>query len=160
RPPRRPRRGPAVCALGPDGACRARGGGGLAPGRGARPVKGLTVVKVGGGLSSTPGALDSVAAALVAARGTAPLLVIPGGGPFAEAGRAFGRAESLSGDAAHWMAILGMEQYAHALAERIPAPLVEEPGGIRAALDGDGVAVLAPYRWMRAADVLPHTWDV
>ena len=22
-----------------------------------------------------------------------------------------------------------------------------------------GVAVLAPYRWMRAADVLPHTWD-
>ena len=22
-----------------------------------------------------------------------------------------------------------------------------------------GVAVLAPYRWLRAADVLPHTWD-
>jgi hypothetical protein len=22
-----------------------------------------------------------------------------------------------------------------------------------------GVAVLAPYRWMRAADVLPHSWN-
>jgi aspartokinase-like uncharacterized kinase len=57
------------------------------------------------------------------------------------------------------MAMLGMEQYAHVLAERIPAPLVEEPGAIPSALDGSGVAVLAPYRWMRAADVLPHTWD-
>jgi aspartokinase-like uncharacterized kinase len=57
------------------------------------------------------------------------------------------------------MAMLGMEQYAHVLAERIGAPLVEEPGAIAAALDGSGVAVLAPYRWMRAADVLPHSWD-
>jgi len=122
-------------------------------------VKGLTVVKVGGSLASTAGALDSVATVLATAGRTARILVVPGGGTFADAVRAFARAESLSGDAAHWMAILSMEQYAHALAERIPAPLVEEPGGIRAVLDGAGVAVLAPYRWMRAADVLPHTWD-
>jgi hypothetical protein len=100
-----------------------------------------------------------VSKALTNAGRTARILVVPGGGRFADTVRAFVRAESLSDDAAHWMAILGMEQYAHALAERIPAPLVEEPGGIRAALDGAGVAVLAPYRWMRAADVLPHTWD-
>jgi len=122
-------------------------------------VKGLTVVKVGGGLASTAGALDSVATVLATAGSTARILVVPGGGRFADAVRGFARAESLSSDAAHWMAMLAMEQYAHALAERIPAPLVEEPGGIRAALDVAGVAVLAPYRWMRAADVLPHTWD-
>src|SRR5689334_14152887 len=56
------------------------------------------------------------------------------------------------------MAMLGMEQYAHVLAERIPAPLVEEPGAIALALGSAGVAVLAPYRWMRAADALPHSW--
>jgi hypothetical protein len=52
-----------------------------------------------------------------------------------------------------------MDQYAHVLAERIAgATLVEEPGAVRAAVGRAGIAVLAPYRWMRAADVLPHTW--
>ena len=58
------------------------------------------------------------------------------------------------------MAILAMDQYGHLLAERIErAVLVEEPGGITAALAAGRVAVLAPYRWMRSADVLPHSWD-
>ena len=30
---------------------------------------------------------------------------------------------------------------------------------LSAAVDPVGVAVLAPSRWMRAADVLPHTWE-
>jgi aspartokinase-like uncharacterized kinase len=120
----------------------------------------LTVVKVGGGLSATPGALATVGAALAKAGRRHRLLIVPGGGPFADAVRAFERRETLSADAAHWMAILAMDQYAHALAERIPgAVLLEEPGGLRAALPERGVAVLAPYRWLRAADVLPHTWD-
>jgi aspartokinase-like uncharacterized kinase len=119
----------------------------------------LTVVKVGGGLCATPGALDTVATALAAAGRRRRILVVPGGGRFADAVREFERTEPLSPDAAHWMAILGMDQYAHVLAERIPAPLVEEPGAIPVALGAAGVAVLAPYRWMRAADVLPHSWD-
>ena len=119
----------------------------------------LTVVKVGGGLSARPGALDAVAAALAESGRRHRLLVVPGGGPFADAVRAFERREPLSADAAHWMAILGMNQYAHVLAERIAgAALVEEPGALGTILPGAGVAVLAPYRWLRAADVLPHTW--
>jgi aspartokinase-like uncharacterized kinase len=119
----------------------------------------LTVVKVGGGLSAMPGALDAVAAALTESGRRHRLLVVPGGGPFADAVRAFERRERLSADAAHWMAILGMDQYAQVLAERIAgAALVEEPGALGTVLPGAGVAVLAPYRWLRAADVLPHTW--
>lgn len=116
------------------------------------------VVKVGGGLSNIPGALESVAAALASAGRRRRLVVVPGGGPFADGVRRFADVVPVSDDAAHWMAMLGMEQYAHVLAERIPAPLVEEPGAISAALGSAGVAVLAPYRWMRAADVLPHSW--
>jgi aspartokinase-like uncharacterized kinase len=124
------------------------------------PARGLTVIKVGGGLSAAAGALDAVGAALAAAATRLRMLVVPGGGPFADAVREFERREHLSADAAHWMAILGMDQYAHVLAERIPgATLVEEPGAIAAALGDSGIAVLAPYRWMRAADVLPHTWN-
>ncbi len=120
----------------------------------------LTVVKVGGGLCATPGALDAVGAALAAAGRRHRIAVIPGGGPFADAVRRFERRERLSADAAHWMALLAMDQYAHVLAERIEgAALVEEPGAIGSAIGAAGVAVLAPYRWMRAADVLPHRWE-
>jgi aspartokinase-like uncharacterized kinase len=123
------------------------------------PRDGVTVVKVGGGLSGIAGALDVVAAALASAGRRRRLVVVPGGGPFADSVRRFADGTPLSDDAAHWMAMLGMDQYAHVLAERIPAPLVEEPGAIAAAVGRAGVAVLAPYRWMRAADVLPHSWD-
>jgi aspartokinase-like uncharacterized kinase len=120
----------------------------------------LIVVKVGGGLCSAPGALNTVGASLADLGRRRRLLVVPGGGPFADAVREFDRRERVSADAAHWMAILAMDQYAHALVERISgAVLVEEPGAVGAALAHPGVAVLAPYRWLRAADVLPHCWN-
>jgi 5-(aminomethyl)-3-furanmethanol phosphate kinase len=120
----------------------------------------LAVVKVGGGLSATPGALEAVGRAIATAGRRHRLLVVPGGGPFADAVRAFDRREGLSAGAAHWMAILAMDQYAYVLVERIPgAVLVEEPGAIGAMLGVNGVAVLAPSRWLRAADVLPHDWS-
>ena len=119
----------------------------------------LVVVKVGGGLSAHPGALDSVCAALAAAGRSRRFLVVPGGGPFADAVRAFDERHGLSADAAHWMAILAMDQYAHVLAARIAgARIVDEPEAVAATANTPGVAVLAPYRWLRAADVLPHTW--
>lgn len=118
------------------------------------------MVKIGGGLLGTPGALDLVCGAVAAMRRREPVVVVPGGGPLADAVRELDRSLGLSADAAHWMAILAMDQYAHLLAERIPAGrLVEEPGGIAGALDEDAVAVLAPSRWLRAADTLPHSWD-
>ena len=53
-----------------------------------------------------------------------------------------------------------MDQYAHALVERTTgAVLVEQPPEIAAALDASGIPVLAPYRWLRSVDPLPHTWD-
>jgi aspartokinase-like uncharacterized kinase len=59
------------------------------------------------------------------------------------------------------MAVLAMDQYAHVIAGRIAdAALVSIPAGIDAALDTRHVPVLAPFRWLREADPLPHTWDV
>jgi len=127
----------------------------IAPGADA-----LVVVKLGGGLTAIPGALDEVCRSVGILGAGRRVVVVPGGGPFADAVRGFAKAHGLSADAAHWMAILAMDQYAHALVERIEAAvLVEDPGALAEALRGPGVAVLAPYRWMRAADVLPHSWD-
>ncbi|HMH82770.1 MAG TPA: hypothetical protein VK531_07865 [Gemmatimonadales bacterium] len=120
-----------------------------------------TVVKVGGGLLAKAGAFELVVEALTAFRPGRRLVVVPGGGPFADAVRQMFRRIKIGEDAAHWMAVLGMDQYAHALAARIPdAALVESAAGITAALQTGQLPVLAPYRWLRAVDPLPHSWDV
>jgi 5-(aminomethyl)-3-furanmethanol phosphate kinase len=125
-----------------------------------RSVGAISVIKIGGGLTAVPNALERVCAVVGRASRDHRIVVVPGGGPFADAVREFEQRVGLSSDAAHWMAILAMDQYAHVLAGRIPgAVLVEEPGAIAEMLDRDRVAVLAPSRWMRSADVLPHSWE-
>jgi 5-(aminomethyl)-3-furanmethanol phosphate kinase len=128
----------------------------------ASPAAGaISVIKIGGGLAAVSGALDRVCCAVAQAARDHRVVVVPGGGPFADAVREFDRRVGVSADAAHWMAILAMDQYAHVLAGRIPgAVLVEEPGALSWAAGPSRVAVLAPSRWMRSADVLPHTWEV
>ncbi|MEO7985516.1 MAG: amino acid kinase [Gemmatimonadales bacterium] len=120
----------------------------------------LTVIKIGGSLAGIPGALDRVCTVVADAGRAVSIVVVPGGGPFADGVRAFDRAHRLSHDSAHWMALLAMDQYAHVLLERIGGSvMVEEAGAVGPAVTPAGVAVLAPSRWMRAADVLPHTWE-
>ena len=118
------------------------------------------VIKIGGGLLGVPGALEAVCATVGSMGRREAIVVVPGGGPFADAVRQLDRDAGLSADSAHWMAILAMDQYAYVLAERIDgAVLVEEPGAIGGALAAGRIAVLAPSRWLRAADPLPHSWD-
>jgi len=96
------------------------------------PSSRLLAVKVGGGLLAFPGMLDRVGEALARAAARRPLVVIPGGGPFADQVREFESRHGLSPSAAHWMAILGMDQYAEAIADHTPAGLViRELAGVR-----------------------------
>ena len=120
-----------------------------------------TVVKVGGGLLSKAGAFDLVTEALTAFSPRRRLVIVPGGGPFADAVRTMFRRIKIGDDAAHWMAVLGMDQYAHVLTSRLPgAVLVEQQAEVAAARQAGRLPVLAPYRWVRAADPLPHTWEI
>jgi 5-(aminomethyl)-3-furanmethanol phosphate kinase len=125
-----------------------------------RSQNGMSVIKVGGALAGIPHALDRVCAELSRASRDHRFVVVPGGGPFADAVREFERRVGVSSEAAHWMAILAMDQYAHVLAGRIAgAMLVEEPGAVTETVALGRAVVLAPSRWMRWADVLPHTWE-
>jgi 5-(aminomethyl)-3-furanmethanol phosphate kinase len=120
-----------------------------------------TVIKVGGALLSLEDALPRALSALEHLSLEHSFLVLPGGGPFADAVRSVDQAHSLSNDDAHWMSILGMDQYAILLASRIRnAELVSRRGEIARAAARGKVPVLAPYRWLREADPLPHSWDV
>jgi 5-(aminomethyl)-3-furanmethanol phosphate kinase len=120
-----------------------------------------TVIKVGGALLSLEDALPRALAALNLLSLEHSFLVVPGGGPFADAVRSVHEVHSLTPDDAHWMAILGMDQYAILLASRIrKAELVHRRSEIAHAASRGRIPVLGPYRWLREADPLPHSWDV
>ena len=78
-----------------------------------------------------------------------PLLVVPGGGLFANAVRH----EHLADEAAHWMAIAAMEQYAWFIASHgmRTTDILAVP---------ETTAVFLPYISMRQHDPLPHSWNV
>jgi len=102
------------------------------------------IVKVGGSLyNQIPDLIPVIKAS------KHPLLLIPGGGPFADLVR---RVE-VDNDTAHWMAISAMEQFGLFIAsfgisttDAIITPLT--------------TTVFLPYRYLRLTDTLPHTWDV
>ena len=119
------------------------------------------VVKVGGGLLADIERLDQVLRSIAEVARTCRVLVIPGGGPFADAVRHIDGRLDMGDDAAHWMAILGMDQYAHALASRLTGGVVVSSiDEIATACASGAVPVIAPSRWLSAADPLPHSWDV
>ena len=119
------------------------------------------VVKVGGGLLAHADHLDRVLTSIADVARTCRVLVVPGGGPFADVVRDVDRRLGIGDDAAHWMAILGMDQFAHLLASRLAGGRVVSHRAEIDAVHEDGkTPVLAPSRWLVAADPLPHTWGV
>jgi len=102
------------------------------------------VVKVGGSL------FDRIVPLLEIFREAGrPVLIVPGGGKFADLVRRL----DVSEDAAHWMAIAGMEQFAWYIASHgIPVTSALVPPF--------GVTVLLPYCALREIDPLPHSWNV
>jgi hypothetical protein len=106
----------------------------------------VTVVKLGGSLASR---IAEIIPALRSAR--RPLLIVPGGGAFADVVRQSGA--STDADAAHWMACAAMDQYGWILA----AQGIEST--MRIARPGRP-CVLLPYCALRRYDPLPHSWDI
>jgi len=120
-----------------------------------------TVVKLGGGVLVSAEILEGVLSVVVVAAQSQSLLIVPGGGPFADAVRDVDRRLGLSDAAAHWMAVLAMDQHGHLIADRLPnARLVTEPRQITGAIAARQIPVLAPFRWLVDADPLPHSWEV
>jgi hypothetical protein len=117
------------------------------------------VVKIGGAALGDLAALDRVLGELDAAAGA--IVVVPGGGPFADAVREVDRRVVLADATAHWMAVRGMDQYADLLVSRLRrGALVTDLDGVHESIRGGGVPVLAPHEWLRRDDPLPHSWEV
>ena len=120
-----------------------------------------TVLKLGGSVLAHPQHFESTLKTIEEIARVGGVLVVPGGGLFADAVREADRRFRPGDSAAHWMAVLAMDQHAHLIAARLPRGIVVTAAREAvAAIEAGSIPVLAPYQWLRDVDPLPHSWDV
>ncbi len=115
------------------------------------------VIKIGGSLASSftlpewLSALDKV---------PGQLIIVPGGGAFADAVRQAQNDMGFDDFAAHRMALLAMEQYGVALASQAPrlSP-ASTPAAIQRAWRLGKIPVWAPAHMLAAVTPVPPSWD-
>ncbi len=109
----------------------------------------MIVVKLGGSLIHRARELLNEIIEYSNAEGE-KILIVPGGGIFADTVRKMNASE----EASHWMAVLAMEQFGYYIGDGTNVKLTES-------LEFDeNVGILLPYRLMKEQDELQHTWDV
>jgi aspartokinase-like uncharacterized kinase len=118
----------------------------------------LTVVKLGGSHAFSPllgGWLAAVGSAVE------PVVLVPGGGPFADAVRAAQPAMGFDDEAAHDMALMAMAQYGRALAARGGRFVYSDTiAAVHDALANGAIPVWSPWPMLRLHPDIPRSWDV
>ena len=119
---------------------------------------GPVVVKLGGSFAFSVH-LRTWIEAIAACAGR--VVIVPGGGPFADTVRSAQLRMGFDHRAAHDMAILAMEQYGRALAslDRRLSP-ADSAEAIRRDLDAGRVPVWMPARMTRLANDIAPSWDL
>lgn len=116
------------------------------------------VVKLGG---STAGAAELGVWIAALAGSSLPLVIVPGGGPFADQVRDAQKSLEFSDKAAHAMAILAMDQFGHVLLDGherlVPACSLAE---IERALECGRVPVWLPSALATPASDIAASWDI
>lgn len=115
------------------------------------------VIKVGGSLAEDPVSLTQLCQELSVLAKSHKIVVVPGGGEFADIVRKFDKKYELSKEAAHKMAILAMDQYGLLLFDLAPDSYVsyshqENRNGM--------LQIFLPSKFMFREDPLENSWDV
>lgn len=119
----------------------------------------MWVVKVGGSLSAS----DDLSAWLdvLAELGGGRVVIVPGGGPFADQVRRSQARWDFDDTVAHHMALLAMEQYGWMLAGMRPElQCASSIAGICQALSNGRVPVWLPGQLAACAQDIPPSWDI
>ena len=120
----------------------------------------MIVVKVGGSLYDHPGLGPGLWAYLETL--AAPALLVPGGGPFADAVRSLDAVHGLGDESAHWLALRSLDTAA-AFLQRLLGPVLSHPVTEPPPATGDHPwqHLLLEARSFCFHDAeLPHSWDV
>ncbi len=121
-------------------------------------MSGPTVIKLGGSFAFSPELRDWIKAIVVHA---GRIVIVPGGGPFADAVRAAQAPMGFDDCAAHHMGLLAMEQYGCAITsldDRLQ--LADSLEAIRQGLAAGKIPVWLPARMALADASIPPSWDV
>ncbi len=121
----------------------------------------ITVVKVGGSLTLKPKKLRQLSLKLSELAEKHAMIIIPGGGEFADVVRKMDKTFALSNQTSHRMAILGMDQYGLLLTDLIhnsrPADSLES---VKVILESGKLSILLPSMMVFDDDDLENSWDV
>jgi hypothetical protein len=118
------------------------------------------VLKVGGSLAEYPASLRSLCKKLASLAKVHKILIVPGGGRFADIVRNFDKAYGLSNRVAHEIAVLAMDQFGLFLSDITPNSYVtyslEKAKNSRSGT----LPIFLPSRLIFRKDPLEHSWDV
>ncbi len=118
------------------------------------------VLKVGGSLAEDPTSLTKLCQELSVLAEAYRILIVPGGGEFADTVRKLDKVYGLSNTTAHKMAILAMDQYGFFLSDITPNSYVSYSlEDVNNAAKGK-IPIFLPSQHMLREDPLEHSWDV
>jgi aspartokinase-like uncharacterized kinase len=118
------------------------------------------VLKVGGSLAENPTSLTRLCQQLSALAKTYRIVIVPGGGKFADTVRKIDKTYKLSDVVAHKMAILAMDQYGFFLSDITPKAYVSHSLKAVGNSAKGTLPILLPSKIMFREDSLGHSWDV
>lgn len=119
------------------------------------------VVKLGGSLALHPDELRSLCVKLSELSARQRLIVVPGGGEFADTVRNLDKRFHLLPATAHRMAILAMDQYGLLLSNLLPNSRVATKfEDLQSMLDSGGLPVFLPSAILFSNDALENSWNV
>ena len=124
-------------------------------------VSNLSVIKVGGSIAQNPEKLQILCEKIGELSKSHQIVVVPGGGEFADTVRQLDKRFLLSNRTAHCMAILAMDQYGLLLADLTANSVVVQ--GLKetqTALAQGKVPIFLPSQLVFAEDPLENSWDI
>jgi len=118
------------------------------------------VLKVGGSLAEDPASLTRLCQQLSVLARSYRILIVPGGGEFADTVRKLDKTYRLSNMFAHKMAILAMDQYGFFLSNITPNAYVSRSLEEISNSAKGTLPIFLPSKLMFREDPLEHSWDV
>jgi aspartokinase-like uncharacterized kinase len=119
----------------------------------------MWVIKLGGSLLSSGSLREWLS--IIVKQGAGKLVIVPGGGIFADQVRGVQQKWKFDDKAAHQMALLAMEQYAHLLQSYAPdLALSASIDGIQKAISLNQVPVWLPFKMINSCQHVSANWDL
>ena len=118
------------------------------------------VLKVGGSLAENPASLTKLCRKLSVLAKEYRIVIVPGGGEFADTVRKLDKTCGLSDAVAHKMAIVGMDQYGLFLSDITPNSYISHFLEEISNPVKDKVPIFLPTQFMFREDPLENSWDV